>query len=699
MESVQQTSTLGNSPVFSDLVPQVIDRLQDVTDRYLDEFDEHSAFVYLIAELFETTAEDHFTFTDGPNDGGIDFFVQDSQYYSIYQCKCPTLETLESCSAPPLFSPSDVQEIASAARLILDPKGVYSVKREVQRLRADYHRDVKLQSVDFRATLAILGELTPAARERFEAEKTMLRGEGVDLRLVTWEEIFRAFHESQRPVELDVTIDLSFKNSNELMRHRDYCYVLAHGIDFYEAWRQHGWNLFDWNVRLQLRSSLINRRIMASLSTARTRKIFHHLNNGILITCRNYRIDETRGRIRLEGAQIINGCQTVCALRDAYEALSPRDQDEFREQVRIQVKVIKTTDPEFIGQLVITTNDQNPMNPRNLKSNTAEQKDLQEKFRGMPLKWFYQRKDGEWDSLTLSAQGVRWFRRSDYEFREQTGRARRRIIDNEELAATWYAWIGNSEQVLRGGLNFFASENLYNRIFLSRPNDDFWLAFGEHPYFVPTDEYFEPGMPTVYEYLLAFVAGKYVDHKRVGWQRNRQEALRRGVEQGKLRVDPISGAIVSSRRDIDEFLASDTEYRLNIVINNMRDILVELIAFLLARRYGSLGPRMSRKLLENPEIRDYCRTAFSPEAAPMEHQDGHRILGPCYAFLRYCVKQYYFENKAEMEAAPRLKAYFFARRVVQSLKELVARTEAEIKEWERPWKPAGRGFVESLPEV
>ena len=42
-------------PAFRAFVPELIERLQDVGDRYLEEFDEHKAFVYLIAELFENT--------------------------------------------------------------------------------------------------------------------------------------------------------------------------------------------------------------------------------------------------------------------------------------------------------------------------------------------------------------------------------------------------------------------------------------------------------------------------------------------------------------------------------------------------------------------------------------------------------------------------------------------------------------------
>ena len=40
------------------------------------------------------------------------------------------------------------------------------------------------------------------------------------------------------------------------------------------------------------------------------------------------------------------------------------------------------------------------MNPRNLKSNTDEQKELSSKFGNLPVKVFYEKKDGEFDTLS-----------------------------------------------------------------------------------------------------------------------------------------------------------------------------------------------------------------------------------------------------------------------------------------------------------
>ena len=348
---------------------------------------------------------------------------------------------------------------------------------------------------------------------------------------------------------------------------------------------------------------------------------------------------------------------------------------------------------------MITTNDQNAMSPRNLKSNSAEQKDLQRQFREKPEAWFFQRKDGEWQSLVGSSSRVRWFRKSDYAVSGRSGRRRHRRVDNEDLAKYWYAWIGYSEEALRGGVRYFEQEDVYDRVFRSRPNEMFWREFGAKPHFSPVDDHFDPGIPSPHQYLLAITAAELVNAKRIAWRKNKEQALRRALEQGELRGDPDSGRIDSTQREVDEYLQHDTEYWLNIILNNMRDILTELISFVLARRYGDLGPTRSRMLLEMEDVKNFHSTAFTPESLPGEVQDGESILGPTFAFLQHCIKQFYFDNRAEIRSSPRLKSYLWRRSTVRRMRERVVEEDRAIVEWTQPWKLPGRTFIGSLPDI
>lgn len=686
-------------PNYKNFVPEFLERIQATVDEYLDTDDIHTAFVYLVAELFESTREDKFVYTDGSKDGGIDFFIQDGNTYSIYQCKCPEYDQVEGSTIPRKFDKAAVQETITGITTIIDEDASFDLKPQIARLRTDYQRDRRAEFSDppvVTVNLAVFGELTQAAQDLFLAERERLKAQDIDFNLFTWKETYKAMHALDIAEVKDMKIELTYQDRNkEVLSHDNYAYMLAYAKDFYNAWRKYEWNLFDLNVRLQIHNSQINKRIIASLKKSKSQKIFHHLNNGITIVCRSYKFDNAKKLIRLEEPQIINGCQTVCAIRDAYEDLAPHEQKMFEENTRIQVKVIANVDPEFVGQIVITTNDQNPMAPRNLKSNSAEQKKIQADFRQLADKWFYERKEGEWKSLVSSASKINWFRKSDYVYNPQK---KYRVMYNDLLARIWFSWVGNSSKVTQGGLDYFDNDEIYNMIFRSIPKPDFWDEFRTNVYFDPREDLFSPGTPTTHQYLLAYLTYQVISNKRLSSKRNREDALARGVQKNKLKVDN-TGKIISSKDVQNTYLAEDNEYKLNNMINNMNDIFVELFSFLLTRRYGELDLNKSKLLLEIDEIKDFRKSNFQKEHLPSEIQDGGKIFGPIYEFIKYCMQQYAVIYQAEIAASPRFKSYLFNRKVVHQLKELIVKRDQAIEILDEPWKPAGKTFLDSLPSI
>jgi hypothetical protein len=127
-DDISKSGTL----VFSQFAVELTDSLQRAAETYLEEFDEHHAFDYLIAELFATTRQGDFTFTDGPNDGGIDFFVKEGPAYKICQCKCSQLNTLRESSSPPTFDDKAIDELISGVRMLLSAEGRYKISSKVK---------------------------------------------------------------------------------------------------------------------------------------------------------------------------------------------------------------------------------------------------------------------------------------------------------------------------------------------------------------------------------------------------------------------------------------------------------------------------------------------------------------------------------------------------------------------------------------
>ena len=221
------------------------------------------------------------------------------------------------------------------------------------------------------------------------------------------------------------------KAKGDSLKANDYCYFLSNAADIFNSFKDYGWRLFDLNLRYEIRNSCVNGAIVNSLSHQRTRKNFHHYNNGLIIVCQNYKVGEEE--VRITNAQIINGLQTV---RSIYNAVTTKEVglSDLEKDCRVQVKVIMNEKPDFVADVVQATNNQNPMAPRNLRSNFREQKLLRCEFSSIEPRWFFQVKQGEWESLTQ--EGGRFFKAvvgyPPSEFKPDPSRKRGRVLDNQD---------------------------------------------------------------------------------------------------------------------------------------------------------------------------------------------------------------------------------------------------------------------------
>lgn len=128
-------------------------------------------------------------------------------------------------------------------------------------------------------------------------------------------------------------------------------------------------DLFRKNVRLFLGKNITNKKIIGTLD--KDPDNFWYFNNGISILCDNANIVMEKGYIRLENPQIVNGCQTCMSIKDF-------DGDLNGE---ILVRIIESTNHDFINFLTLYQNSSNPVNNRDLKSNDPVQVRLKHEFR------------------------------------------------------------------------------------------------------------------------------------------------------------------------------------------------------------------------------------------------------------------------------------------------------------------------------
>ena len=186
---------------------------------------------------------------------------------------------------------------------------------------------------------------------------------------------------------------------------------------------EHSKAIFEENVRtfLGIRRK-INKEIIETSIDPNQAPYFWFYNNGITVTCDEFDViyGAKEPCIRLEGVQIVNGCQTSMALAHALK------EGKLQPDVYILFKVFETCDPAFVDKITFTTNSQNAVSSRDLRSNDMRQRDLAKLFQQRG--YYYERKPREFNNLSRSE-------RCRMISNEKTGQAYLAVIQHKPATA------------------------------------------------------------------------------------------------------------------------------------------------------------------------------------------------------------------------------------------------------------------------
>lgn len=539
------------------------------------------------------------------------------------------------------------------------------------------------------------------AADAFQEIKSEYEKKNVKLILQEITELVDEFLVGSSRATDEISVELR-TTSGSVLRYRDYCYFLANAADLYRAFQQYGWRLFDLNLRYEIRNSSVNGDIVNSLSHHKSRRHFHHYNNGLIIITKSYALRDNNSKVRLTGAQIVNGLQTV---KSIYNAVSMKEvtPDELDRDCVVQVKAISTSEPEFTSQVVQSTNNQNPMAPRNLKANNREQKVLRTGFASLTPRWFLQVKEGEWESLTQ--EGGRFFKQvvgyPTAEFKPEPQKRKGRIIDNQEAAKAWLAFIGFADIAGDQTSHYFASQEIYEMSFQMRPSEDHWKKFAEAVDFdTNRRNTLERQQGTASQYLLAYFLWQFTRSFIPSPQQFRREALEEGVRANKIRKS--SGEIVSSDSEQDAYLAENPTYQTWRLMTNMKELLVEVASQVIARKHGPLEPTVCLQILQKFDAKDFITTAdirrVAQTASKASDLPTDSIFSRIFGLLRHASAQFWEEKRKTLLTTTRIRLALLRRDVASDFKSMVWEIDKR-RMLDRAWKPEGKTFLESLPSL
>ena len=178
-------------------------------------------------------------------------------------------------------------------------------------------------------------------------------------------------------------------------------------MDLHAMFKEMGQRFFERNIRASLSEDAPTNR---SLYEALERLVlkgesdpavfaFHH--NGVTLFAE--KIDREKGRFTLTEPRLLNGAQTITTLdrflKDHQAGPFLKEREGALGELWVMCKIITDARNEFVLEVAINNNRQNPVKPWNLHANDMIQLELQDKLRE-DLGLYYERQEKAFSSLS-----------------------------------------------------------------------------------------------------------------------------------------------------------------------------------------------------------------------------------------------------------------------------------------------------------
>ena len=148
---------------------------------------------------------------------------------------------------------------------------------------------------------------------------------------------------------------------------------------------KHGDQLFEKNIRryLGLAGNRVNQAMASTLREAGQRRNFYFYNNGITLTCSQFRhnaLQQGNWQVQVNDLQIVNGGQTA---RTVQKVAADADSAIDDAEVLVRIYELPPDDDDFVDAITFATNSQNPVDLRDLRANDSRQRALAQSIRAL----------------------------------------------------------------------------------------------------------------------------------------------------------------------------------------------------------------------------------------------------------------------------------------------------------------------------
>lgn len=453
-----------------------------------------------------------------------------------------------------------------------------------------------------------------------------------------------------------------------------------------QAYEDLGYQIFEPNVRCEIKESKVNQAIKKTVTTREGRREFRHLNNGITLICSGWTKKQNNGKLQafvIRKPGVVNGLQTVKSLHDAFRRLSQEDQIDFQTNCLVLCRVHQEGAVKRPEQLVKATNNQNPMKPRNLRSNDPEQVAFETLF--ADFGWFYERKQGAWEAFRADPRAWRGLNGKKPDSFSPGGRVFR-VVDNDIIGQNWLAFIGFSTEAINEKRIIFDKDEYYGLIFLKKTAKhgfDYNFRLNQDSK-VWTEAI--GGSPDASAMLTAYLCREAANDLALSRRDNRESSIARLALSAKTRDEQ------------DRALDQDAEYQKQKILRGMLTLFSEFVGFITFRALQDSFHSHVGKLLSIGSFFELSQS-FGTESLVTSHRKRtfakDDLIVILYSAFEHCIGQLYESNwlRGYNDAPVKNKYIYSVSTRKQLLEELVELDKRFARtEWVRDWAD---GFNES----
>jgi hypothetical protein len=317
-------------------------------------------FLFWIREnLIAECSDDYEVWLDGYQDGGYDLIVFAAGQFWAIQAKYQTSHSLESAKA---FC-NDAQRLRS----VLNGK-----EQNIPTLAHALVERVRSEGIDTAQTHLSAIYITDSSFTDYQAgiltEQTHNHPYIQFLDLVGITKYLLQVTDSPSMIEYPLSTVAQPTVLGSV------CICVVPLVDLASFANRVGIQLFAANIRAYLKRTSINKDLAATLRSKSDD--FLLFNNGITMIAADFKVIPNPWQVRVTNAQVVNGCQTVNEIKNAWLSLKDNKQNKNDLSGSVLVKVVKTQEKELIRQISRFTNRQNAVRTRDFLAMDDEQRAL-----------------------------------------------------------------------------------------------------------------------------------------------------------------------------------------------------------------------------------------------------------------------------------------------------------------------------------